>query len=124
MMQGVLYEESSVWLFALVTLVMGGSAAWASGSAIARTWRPFWQVLGYMFVLGFAVRFIHFAMFGGTLLSLKYYLVDTAVLLVAGSLGFRKARTEQMTRQYRWLYERTGPFSWRERNVESAGKIA
>ena len=24
-------------------------------------------------------------------------------------------RARQMARQYPWLYERTGPFSWRER---------
>jgi hypothetical protein len=40
------------------------------------------------------------------------------VLLVVGSLGFRYIRTRQMTSQYRWLYERTGPFSWRERAAQ------
>jgi hypothetical protein len=114
-MQGMLYEEQSLLVFVLVTLVLGGAGAWASGRAVARTWRAFSQVVIYMLILGLAVRFIHFALFGGTLLSLHYYLVDTVVLMVAGSLGFRYARAEQMTRQYRWLYERTGPFSWREK---------
>ena len=122
-MQGILYEESSVWLFLLVTVIMGGAAAWASGRAIARTWRPYSQVILYMLVLGCAVRFIHFAMFGGTLSSARFYLVDTACLMIAGSLGFRHARTEQMTRQYRWLYVRTGPFSWRERARESDAPV-
>ncbi len=117
-MQGILYEESSVWLFLLVTVLMGGSAAWTAGRAVARTWRPYAQVILYMLILGAAVRFIHFAMFGGTLFSARYYLVDTLFLMAAGSLGFRHARTEQMTRQYRWLYVRTGPFSWRERDGE------
>ena len=35
MMQGILYEEPSVWLFLLVTLVMGGGAAWMTGRAMA-----------------------------------------------------------------------------------------
>jgi hypothetical protein len=43
------------------------------------------------------------------------------VLLVIGSLGFRYYRARQMTRQYRWLYERTGPFSWRERTSAPNG---
>jgi hypothetical protein len=35
------------------------------------------------------VRFIHFALFEGTLLSLHYYIVDAVVILGIGSLGFR-----------------------------------
>jgi hypothetical protein len=119
-MQGILYEEPSIWLFLLVTVVMGGSAAWASGKSIAQTWRPYWQVVPYMMALGFAVRFIHFALFDGHLLTLQFYLVDTIVLIVAGSLGFRYKRASQMTTQYRWLYERTGPFGWKDRAAGSA----
>ena len=115
-MQGILYEESSIGLFLLVSIVMGGAAAWASGKSIAQTWRPAWMVVPYMLILGFAVRFIHFALFDGTLLSGHYYVIDTLILLAAGALGFRYKRTQQMTTQYRWLYEKTGPFSWRERS--------
>ena len=67
-MSGILYEESSIWLFLLVSVVMGGSAAWATGKSIAQTWRPLWQVPAYMLALGCAVRFIHFALFEGTLI--------------------------------------------------------
>ena len=59
---------------------MGGGAAWLAGRAIAATWRPWWHVAVYMLVLGVAVRFIHFALFDGTLLSPHYYLVDTGDL--------------------------------------------
>ena len=34
-MQGILYEESSVWLFLLVTCVLGGGGAWMTGRACA-----------------------------------------------------------------------------------------
>lgn len=114
-MQGILYEEPSVWLFLLVTCVMGGWASWMTGRAIALTWRPFWQVIAAGLVLGWAVRFIHFALFGGTFASAHYYLVDTVVVLAVGALGFRFTRARQMTTQYHWLYERAGPFGWRER---------
>ncbi len=114
-MQGILYEEPSFLLFALVTVVMGGWAAWMTGRAIALTWRPTWQVAAYVLILGWVVRFIHFALFHGTLLTLHYYLVDTAVLMVFAYLGWRYTRTGQMTTQYRWLYERTGPLTWREK---------
>ena len=42
-----------------------------------------------MLILGAAVRFIHFALFEGTLLSPHYYVVDTVVCLIFGFLGFR-----------------------------------
>ncbi|ACL56732.1 DUF6867 family protein [Methylobacterium nodulans] len=123
-MQGILYEESTVWLFLLVTVVMGGWAAWMTARGIALGWRPYWQVVLALGLLGLAVRFIHFALFEGTMLSPHYYLVDTLVLLLIGSVGYRATRARQMTTQYRWLYERTGPLTWREkpwREKPSAG---
>ena len=39
-MQGILYEEPTIWLFLLVTVVMGGWLAWMTGRAIAMTWKP------------------------------------------------------------------------------------
>lgn len=114
-MQGILYEEPSFWLFGLVTVLMGGWAAWMTGRAMAITWKSFWVLLVYLLILAAAVRFIHFALFQGTLLTLHYYLVDAAVLLIVGSLGFRYYRARQMSTQYRWLYERTGPLTWRTR---------
>jgi hypothetical protein len=120
-MQGILYEEPSFWLFAFVTVILGGWAAWMTGRAMALTWKPYWQLLVYLLILAAAVRFIHYALFEGTLLTLHYYLVDAAVLFAIGSLGFRYYRARQMATQYRWLYERTGPFSWRERTVQSKG---
>jgi hypothetical protein len=120
-MQGILYEEPSFWLFALVTVVMGGWAAWMTGRAMAITWRPYWMLIAYLFILAGAVRFIHYALFEGTLLSVHYYAIDAIVLLVLGTLGFQYYRARLMTTQYRWLYERTGPFGWRERALKTNG---
>lgn len=89
--------------FLLVTIVLGGGAAWQAGRAIAQTWRPWWQAMLYMFVLGAAVRFIHYALFDGTLLSLPGYALDTAVAIGCAALGFRTARSRQMVRQYGFL---------------------
>lgn len=110
-----LYEEGSFGVFVLVTVILGGGGAWLTGRAIAGTWRPAWQVAVYMLVLGVAVRFIHMALFGGTLLSLHYYAVDTAVCLAFGFAGFRVTRAAQMVRQYGWLNERAGAMRWRRR---------
>lgn len=110
-----LYEEDSFSIFILVSVILGGGAAYLSGRAIAGTWRPLWHVALYMLVLGWAVRFMHFALFDGTLLSLHYYLVDAAICLGFGWLGFRMARASQMSTQYSWLYERSGWLKWRSK---------
>jgi NO-binding membrane sensor protein with MHYT domain len=112
---GLLYQEDSFGVFLLVSILLGGGAAWLAGRAIAATWRPWWQVTFYMLILGLAVRFLHFALFDATLLSLHYYLVDTAVCLGLGLLGFRAARAAQMATQYRWIHVRTGAFTWGRR---------
>ena len=99
----LLSEERSLGVFLLVTVSMGGGAAWLTGRAIASTWRPWWQAIVYALFLGAVVRFFHFALFEGTLLSLRYYLVDAAVCVIAALLGYRTTRSRQMARQYRWL---------------------
>ena len=109
----LLYEENSFGIFVLVTLFLGGGGAWLTGRAIAGTWRPWWQVAVYMFILAGAVRFIHFALFEGTLLSAHYYLVDAAVCLAIGLAGYRTMRVKQMVRQYHWLNSRSGRCRWR-----------
>lgn len=114
-MQGILYEEKTIWLFLLVTVVMGGWAAWMTGRAVAVTWRPLVQLVLYVLMLGLVLRFIHFALFQGTLLSLRFFIVDTVVLLAFAFAGWRYTRARQMTTQYRWLYERSGPFGWKPR---------
>jgi hypothetical protein len=114
-LQGFLHEEGSFGVFLLVSIILGGGGAALAGRAIAVTWRPWWQVALYMLILGGAVRFIHFALFGGTLLSLHYYAVDAAICMAFGLLGFRAARAAQMVRQYRWINRPHGPLRWRRK---------
>jgi hypothetical protein len=121
-MSGILYEERSIWLFLLVTIVLGGGAAWLAGRAIASTWRPWWQLTGYMLILGAAVRFIHFALFEGTLLSPRFYLIDTLFCLLFGLLGFRTTRVAQMTTQYGWINTRAGLMHWARRSEAISAK--
>ena len=111
----LLYEERSFGVFLLVTIILGGGAAALAGRAIATTWRPWWQVVAYGFILAGAVRFIHFSLYGGTFLSLHYYIVDGTFCVVFGFLGFRAARASQMVTQYRWLNEPDGPMRWRRK---------
>jgi hypothetical protein len=115
MMQGLLHEEASFRVFVLVTVMLGGGAAALAGRAVAITWRPWWQFVIYMLVIAAAVRFIHFALFEGTLLSVHYFLVDGAVCMLAGFAGFWGARRSQMLTQYRWINEPDGELRWRRR---------
>jgi hypothetical protein len=109
-----LYDGDNLLLtFPLVTLGMGGAAAYLSGRAIAQTWRPFWHVPLYMLALAAAIRFCHFALFQEPLISLRSFAVDLLVALVAASFGYRLLRAGQMARQYAWLYQRRGLLSWR-----------
>ncbi len=110
-----LITDSSPAVFIGLTVIIGGGAAWLAGRALALKWRPLWQLFVYMLLLAAAVRFLHYALFEEPLLSLKSYIADAVVLIAAALLGFRLTRVKQMTTQYYWLYERAGPFFWRER---------
>jgi len=123
-MMGVTYDGNSIWVFVLLTLIIGGGAAALMGRAIASAWRPWWQVVGFALLLGGAVRFLHFALFEGTLLSLGYYVADTAVCLMCGLIGFRLMRVSQMVSCYGWINERADLFAWRRRNAAPGGANA
>ena len=114
-MHGILYEEPSIWQFFFVTCLLGGWAAWMTGRACAQTWRPVQTLVGFLLLLGIAVRFIHHALFDGTMFTLQYYIVDTVVLMALGIIGYRYTRTNQMTTQYSWLYEKASLLSWKDK---------
>ena len=111
-----LTDEQSLGIFLLVSVAMGGGAAWLAGRAIAATWRPWWHIALYMALLSLAVRFLHYALFGSKFLSLHYYLVDYAVCLAFGLLGFRLTRVTQMVTRYNWINQRSGLLHWRRRD--------
>jgi hypothetical protein len=87
----------------LVSVIFGGGCAWLAARAIALTWRPWWHLVLYMFILGLAVRFLHYALFERALLDPLYYAIDTGILLVIGLSGYRYTRRQQMARQYGFL---------------------
>ncbi len=138
-MRGILFEggPNAGWVFLLVTIVLGGAAALATGRAIARTWRTFAQAPFAMFALAAAVCFLHYALFaesaiplgklgaalslartdaaGGLaalLASLHYLFVTFVILLTIAWAGFRFTRARQMETQYPWAMRRLGPFGW------------
>jgi hypothetical protein len=114
-MSGILYEEASILAFLILTVIFGGGAAWQTGRATAQTWRPIGTMLLYSIGITIAVRFLHFAVFGGTLLSVHYFLVDAVIVGAAMFAGYQARRSEQMATQYSWLFQRSGPFGWSDK---------
>ena len=117
---GIVYQTNIID-FLLVTVFLGGGAAYLVGRAMAYTWSPKNLLVVYTILLAAAVRFIHYALFHGTLLSLQYFVVDLAVLSVLAACGHRITRAGQMASQYGWLYRRVGPLAWRRRSLDGGG---
>ena len=109
---------TSIPVFIGLTVLLMGFAAFMTGQALANTWRSIWQVVGYAILLGFADRFLTWGLFDGELLSLSGYLIDTLVLMLIGAGAYRLTQARKMVAQYPWIYQRTGPFTWREKGRE------
>ncbi len=99
----------------LVTVFLGGGAAYLTGKAAAADWRGPRELAIYVLLLACAVRFLHFALFHGTLLQPWYFVVDVAVLAAFAWIGRQLTRASQMNRQYSFAYERKSPFTWRRK---------
>ena len=84
----------------------------------AAPWRDLaagWQVVFYMLILGGAVRFVHFSLFGGTLLSCLLCRRQRDLHGRGRFYGFRAARAAQMVTQYRWINAPDGRLRWRRK---------
>jgi hypothetical protein len=82
MLQGILHEEPSFWAFVMVSVLIGGWTAWRTGKSVADGWGEILpHLVIYVLLLGIGIRFVHHALFNGTMFSLHYYIVDTLILL-------------------------------------------
>ena len=114
-------------MFLLVTIVLGGAGAWATGRAFAATWRPLSRILPAALGLSLGVCFLHYALFGEAALpltrlgralsrlagdagafgelaaSLHYLAITFAILTGFAAAGFRLTRSRQLKRQYPWI---------------------
>ncbi len=103
--------------FLVLTVVLFGAAASMTGQALARNWRPIWQIALYAALLAAADRFLLYALFGADLLSPGGYGAAAVILLAAAATSYRLTQARRMVAQYPWLYERAGAFGWRERRA-------
>jgi hypothetical protein len=105
----------ATWLqFAVLTVVAFGGAAFMMGRALADTWRPNWQNVAYGLLLGVANRLFQNFLNSNDVLNLMAYAIGTAVLVAIAVTAYRATQAHKMVTQYPWLYERAGPFSWRQ----------
>jgi lysylphosphatidylglycerol synthetase-like protein (DUF2156 family) len=112
-------------VFIGITVILIGFAAFATGRALAATWRPAWWTVLYCLLLALVARFLHWSLFGGALLSAAAYALDAGVLTAIGLFAYRVTQAGKMVRQYPWLYARAGLFSWRQiAPTEEAGARA
>ena len=119
-MRGLLFDggPNAGWVFLLVTIVLGGAGAWATGRAFAATWRPLSRILPAALGLSLGVCFLHYALFGEAALSrlagdagafgelaasLHYLAITFAILTGFAAAGFRLTRSRQLKRQYPWI---------------------
>jgi hypothetical protein len=115
--------EISLIDFILVTVFLGGGAAWLTGRATALTWSSWAVLVVYIVLLTAATRFIHFSLFEGSFFlplatfwtALYHAGIDFVILMTAAVLGRQITRAGQMSIQYQFLFERAGPLGWRER---------
>jgi len=113
------------WSFLLVTVFLGGAAAFSAGRALAQTWRPMWQAFIYAAALALAAGFMHFVLFaesvipGAKIVALlaassanpaaslaalaweaRLYGLIFVTLYVFAAFGYRLTRSSAMKRQY------------------------
>lgn len=113
-MGGLIFDAGANGLihFILLTVILGGAGAMASGRSIAGSWKSFAIVPLYMIILSAALRFLQYALFQGDLLSVPQFIVALIVTLIAAAYGYRSRRAEQMSTQYSWIYTKSGPLGW------------
>ena len=106
---------SSLPVFIGLTLVVFGGCGFLTGQSLAEGWKPPGMVFAYSLLMGLGDRFLVFGLFDGPLLSIPGFVVHTAAITAITMVSYRMALAHRMVSQYPWLYERSGPFGWREK---------
>ncbi len=117
-MQGLFFETDSGVRYVLRAMVvlLGFWTAWRTGKSVADSWGEYPRVVFYALLLGFVMRFMHYALFAGPFINGFYYVTDVVLLLAFATAGFRIRRTSQMVENYYWLYDKTSSFSYKKKD--------
>ena len=96
-------SDDGPWVFLVMTVILGGGAAFLAGRGLARSWKPFWRLFFYLALLAAAVRFFHYALFSGKLTSVYYYLVTYVILALAGCRSTSTLTTARVPRRWSFI---------------------
>lgn len=107
-----------------LVVVLMGAAAFLTGQAVAGSWKPWWQLLPYGFLLAVASRFLLFALFQGELLWIVGFLIDLTLMVSIGLFAWRVTHVRKMLTQYPWLYRRRGLLRYAAAGSEEAADRA
>ncbi len=116
-MGDLLYSDApgALGAFIFFTIALGTLGGIATGRAFANSWKSLVAMPLALLLLAAAVRFLHYALAGEELSSLQYYVVSLVFVVLGGIYGYRSKRSEQMCRQYPWLFAKAGPLNWSHR---------
>lgn len=106
---------SEIGSFFAMTVALFGGAAFLTGQTLAQSWRPAWQILPLALLLAAADRFLLYALFDAEPAPPGGFLIAGAILAGLAAAAYYLTRARRMVQQYPWLYERHGPFGWREK---------
>jgi branched-chain amino acid transport system ATP-binding protein len=106
---------NSLGIFLLLTVVVFGWTAVATGNAVAARWQSAGRVVVYCCLLAAAERFIDHALAEGRLFAIGGFALSAAILSAFGLFAWRATHARMMVRQYPWLYEPAGLFGWRQK---------
>lgn len=115
-MQDILGTSLPVYI-AFVFIIFGGAAVLA-GQGIATRWRPLGNAIGYGVIIALGARFMMWALYQAELLTASFFL-DLIVIEAITLAAFRIETARMMAKQYPWLVERTGLFTWRARDEQA-----
>jgi hypothetical protein len=90
--------------FFVMTVLLFGAAAVMTGQALARNWRPMWQLVPYALLLAAGDRFLLYALFQARLWSAGGYAAAALFLYAASVTSYRYTRAQRLKTQYPWLY--------------------
>ena len=116
-MASILYPNSSYGLFVFLglTVILGGMMCKTSGEALAKQWRPMWQILPVGFFLALILQFLHYALFYENILVLQFLMVKFCVAIIFIGYGYVRMRREQMIKQYSFRFIKKGYFLWEKK---------
>ena len=108
--------SDTLTMFLVFNFILVGPASFATGQALAQTWRPWPYLVAYTALLSVVLRFFDYALFNGELWSAGGFALGWAIQFILAAFAYRLTRVRQMVRQYPWLYARKGLLGWEERH--------